>query len=99
MYRILGRDVEFLDSLRDHATSIFAGAALINSTPRPFKWVTAVAVSVTCRYLLRKVMKKCLPVVKKRLEDTAKLKADPTYDFTPPVSLPSHPPLIQDRIS
>jgi hypothetical protein len=84
---VKGRDETFLNDLRDHAMSIFAGAMLINASPKPLKPITGSLVGATCWYLRKKAMKGCLPFVKERLENTAKFKADPLYDWTPPVSL------------
>ena len=67
--------------------SIFAGAMLINASPKPLKPITGSLVGATCWYLRKKAMKGCLPFVKERLENTAKFKADSSFDWTPPVSL------------
>jgi hypothetical protein len=32
-------------------------------------------------------LKTCLPFVKERLAETAKLRANPSYNWTPPVSI------------
>jgi hypothetical protein len=88
--RMAGRDEEFLDDLGAHAACIFGGAIVINTMPKPLKAITGPLVGLTCSYMLRKVLRKCLPVVKDRLEKTAKWKVDPTYDFTPPVSPTAH---------
>lgn len=82
---MLGRDEEFLNSLRDHAMTVFIGAMAINATPSFLKFVPGLVVSLICRYQLRRTLKKCLPLVIERLENTAKLKADVSFNFTPPV--------------
>ncbi|KAH7072741.1 ent-kaurene oxidase [Paraphoma chrysanthemicola] len=80
----LCRDEQFLNDLRDHAMSIFAGAMLINASPRPLKPITGFLVGSNCWYLRRKAMKGCLPFVKERLDNTAKFKANPNCGWTPP---------------
>ncbi len=65
--------------------SIFAGAMLINASPKPLKPVTGFLVGSTCWYLRRKAMKGCLPFVTERLNATARFKADPKCGWTPPV--------------
>ncbi|KAI4691365.1 uncharacterized protein J4E84_003658 [Alternaria hordeiaustralica] len=80
----LCRDEQFLNDLRDHAMSIFAGAMLINASPKPLKPVTGFLVGSTCWYLRRKAMKGCLPFVTERLNATARFKADPKCGWTPP---------------
>lgn len=66
--------------------SIFAGAMLINASPKPLKPITGFLVGSTCWYLRRKAMKGCLPFVKERLDATAQFKANPKCGWTPPVS-------------
>jgi hypothetical protein len=83
----IGRNDKFLKDLRDHAMSIFAGAIVINSTPKILKPVTGTLVGWTTWFLFEKTLKTCLPFVKERLAETAKLKADPSYNWTPPVSV------------
>ena len=85
---IVGRDEQFLNDLRDHAMSIFAGAMLINATPKPLKPVTGALVGSTCWYLRRKAMQGCLPFVTERLNATAQFKADAKCGWTPPVGFP-----------
>jgi hypothetical protein len=82
-----GRDEQFLNDLRDHAMSIFAGAMLINASPKPLKPITGFLVGSNCWYLRRKAMKGCLPFVEERLNKTAEYKADAKCGWTPPVSL------------
>ena len=82
----IGRDEAFLDNLRDHAMSIFAGAMLINATPGPLKPVTGALVGANCWYLRRKALAGCLPFVTERLNKTAEYKADKDCGWTPPVS-------------
>lgn len=66
--------------------SIFAGAMLINASPKPLKPITGALVGTNCWYLRRKAMKGCLPFVKERLENTARFKAGEKSEWTPPVS-------------
>lgn len=79
--------MDFLARLRDHGMCLFMGALVINSTPRPFRFISGYLVGWTCYILLRRVAARCLPFVKERLAETAKLKAEPSYEWTPPVSV------------
>jgi hypothetical protein len=67
--------------------SIFAGAMLINASPKPLKIVTGFLVGSNCWYLRRKALKGCLPFVEERLDATARFKTDPKCGWTPPVGL------------
>ncbi len=77
----------FLDRLKDHAMGIFSSAILIGCTPGFLKPVTGLMASFFCKYFFNRAAKICLPFVKERLAQVAKLKSDPKYDWTPPVSL------------
>ncbi|KAI1822654.1 ent-kaurene oxidase [Xylaria intraflava] len=80
----LCRNPRFLDCLRDHAMSVFSGALLVSCTPWPLKNLSGIIAAMMCRYQFSRAVKICLPFVKKRLEETSKLKADSSYDWTPP---------------
>ncbi|KAI0404297.1 ent-kaurene oxidase [Xylaria palmicola] len=80
----LCRNPAFLDCLRDHAMSVFIGALLVNCTPWPLKSLSGIVVGMICKYKLNKAVEICMPFVKERLEHTAKLKADSSYNWTPP---------------
>ncbi|KAI0502860.1 ent-kaurene oxidase [Xylaria bambusicola] len=80
----LCRDPVFLDSLRDHAMSVFSGALLISCTPWPLKSLSGGIAAAMCKYQLKRALKICLPFVKDRLQKTAQSKADSAYDWTPP---------------
>lgn len=59
---------------------------VINATPRPIKFIPGTLVGWLCYFLFRRTLKLCLPVVKKRLENTARWKAGETLPWSPPVS-------------
>jgi cytochrome P450 len=80
----LCRNPEFLDALRDHAMGIFGSALVIGCTPNLFKPIPGAIAAATCQYLFRRAAKMSLPFIKERLDNTAKLKADPSFDWTPP---------------
>jgi hypothetical protein len=65
--------------------SLFMGAMTINATPKPLKGVSGVIVYLLCQYQLQRTLKKCLPLVAERLANTARLRADDSFSFTPPV--------------
>ncbi|KAI1204700.1 ent-kaurene oxidase [Annulohypoxylon truncatum] len=80
----LCRNEDFLTRLRDHAMCVFAGALIINSTPGPIRWISGYLIGWTSYFLFLRVCRVCLPFVKQRLENTAKLRLDPTFPWTPP---------------
>ncbi|KAH8688015.1 cytochrome P450 [Tricladium varicosporioides] len=80
----LCRDVQFLDSLRDHAMTMFVGALAVNGTPKLLRPVSGAIVSLLCAFRFNKTLRLCLPFIKERLENTAKAMADPTFSWTPP---------------
>lgn len=82
----LGRDIDFLQRLRDHALAIFLGGAAINATPKLIRPVIGCITGLLCEFLFKRALKKCMPVVKERLEKTAMLRSDPSYSWSPPVS-------------
>lgn len=83
-----GRDIEFLDRMTQHAMFMFGGAISVGMLPKTLQdWVAGPLLSVTMRFMSARVFRKSRPIVKDRLEKTATLKADPGYDWTPPVSL------------
>ncbi|KAI0200206.1 ent-kaurene oxidase [Astrocystis sublimbata] len=80
----LCRDVDFLQRLRDHALAIFLGGAAINATPELLRPVVGFVTGLLCEFLFRRALKKCLPVVRERLEKTTMLKSYPDYSWIPP---------------
>lgn len=66
--------------------ALFMGSIVIGSTPRLFRPLMGYIVGSVINLLLLRVLKHVLPVVKQRLEDTQKLKADPSHPWVPPVS-------------
>ncbi|KAI1076229.1 cytochrome P450 [Whalleya microplaca] len=63
---------------------VFAGAVLINSTPGPIRFISGYLVGWSSYLLFRRVARACLPFIKERLEQTAKLRADPGFSWVPP---------------
>lgn len=72
---------------------MFGGAIVINVTPKPFKFIVGNLVFLACSYYYRKAMRMSLPFVQERLDNTARLKADDSYPWTPPVF--THTPFPQ----
>lgn len=83
----IGRNMDFIQRVQAHSICFFLGAIVINSTPWPFKSLSGFTVGWVCYYHLQRVSAICLPVVKERLVDTARLREDPTYPWSPPVSI------------
>lgn len=81
----LGRVPEFLNRLKDHAMGIFGSALVIGCTPHMLKPIPGIVASYVCKYLFDRASQLCLPLVKERMEHMAKLKADGTYNWSPPV--------------
>lgn len=71
--------------MRDHAMTVFVGAMAIGATPSFVRPVSGKVVSWLCEYRFRKVLKLCLPFVKERLENTARVRSDAAFCWTPPV--------------
>ncbi|KAL3462037.1 cytochrome P450 [Aspergillus heterothallicus] len=80
----LCRDEALLNSLKNHGMSVFAGATIINCTPKPLKPIVGSVARVVCYYFSTRAAAKCLPLVKERLEHTARLKVDAAYAWRPP---------------
>ncbi|KAI7776583.1 hypothetical protein LA080_004788 [Diaporthe eres] len=81
----LCRDLDFLDRVADHALFLFGGAIGVGLFPVTLRnWVGGPILSIISQAMANRVFKKSRPVVTERLEKTAKLKADPDYDWTPP---------------
>ncbi|KAM4066397.1 cytochrome p450 [Hirsutella rhossiliensis] len=80
----LCRDVVFLDRLRDHAMSLFGGAIAMSCLPSALQRVFGPILMIVSRFMAERVMKRSRPIVRERLENTARLKADPDHEWTPP---------------
>lgn len=98
-FDLQGRNDEFLQCLQDHGMVMFGGALVINVTPKPFRFIVGNLVSLVCSYYYRKAMKFSLPFVQERLDNTARLKADDSYPWTPPVFIHLPPPPTQNNTS
>ncbi|KAI0435912.1 cytochrome P450 [Xylaria telfairii] len=80
----LCRDEKFLACLQRHAMSIFGGAILINSTPRVLKHITGVLVRWACSYFCRGALQISMPIVRGRVENTLRMKANASCEWNPP---------------
>ncbi|KAL4861664.1 cytochrome P450 [Aspergillus spectabilis] len=80
----LCRDEAFLQSLQHHGLAVFIGATAINATPRPLKWVIGTLVRLICYFCSKRAISRCLPLVKERLEHTARIKSDAEDPWVPP---------------
>ncbi|KAL4925061.1 cytochrome P450 [Aspergillus undulatus] len=80
----LCRDAQFLEGVKQHGLSVFAGATVINAAPKPFKHLVGGAVRLLCYYYSQRAARRCLPLVKERLEHTARLRLDTAYPWDPP---------------
>jgi hypothetical protein len=69
----IGRDEDFLGAMRDHATCVFGGAIVINAVPEILRPILGAGVKLACSYYYKKALKKCLPVVKDRVELTSRV--------------------------
>lgn len=83
--RNIGRDVKFLDRMKDHTMAIFMGALLLNCTPPPLHFVFGPVLTWVSGFFAERAMKRSRPFVKERLEKTAQFKAVPKFGWTPPV--------------
>lgn len=71
--------------MRDHSTVMFGGAIIINAAPEVLRPVVGTIIKWFCTYHYKKALKRCLPVVAKRVETTARLRDDPICDEVLPV--------------
>lgn len=84
-----GRDAEFLQSCQNHSLVLVAGAMAINGAPRLLQPIIGGLVWFVCAILFNTTMKRSKAVVQERLEKTAMLRAEPAYDWKPPVRYPA----------
>lgn len=61
----------------------------INGAPRLLQPIIGGLIWFVCAILFRTTMKRSKAVVQERLEKTAMLRADPAYDWKPPVRYPA----------
>lgn len=87
--QISGRDVVFLDRMKDHAMTIFAGALVLNCLPAALHPVFGPVLSWVSGFMERRAMKRSMPLVKGRLEQTARWKDEPDAGWVPPVRFPA----------
>ncbi|KAF7531947.1 hypothetical protein G7054_g8381 [Neopestalotiopsis clavispora] len=69
----LCRDEDFLGAMRDHATCVFGGAIVINAVPEILRPILGTGVKLACSYYYKKALKKCLPIVRDRVELTSRV--------------------------
>jgi hypothetical protein len=80
----LCRDDAFLERLGAHAMCMFGGSILISLTPGPVRWISGYTIGMMSWILFRRVTSIAQPVVEERLRNTARLREDTSYDWTPP---------------
>ncbi|KAI2603775.1 ent-kaurene oxidase [Hypoxylon sp. NC1633] len=77
-------DMEFLERLGTHAMVLFMGSIVISATPKPVRFITGHIIGWTIYFLLQRIMRIAVPVVQQRLDNTARLRADPSHPWVPP---------------
>jgi hypothetical protein len=82
----VGRDTEYIKRAQAHSMCVFFGAIVINSMPRPFRSVAGLIISWACYLALKRLSRVGLPIITERLAHTARLREEPYYPWTPPVS-------------
>ncbi|KAF1852233.1 cytochrome P450 [Cucurbitaria berberidis CBS 394.84] len=80
----LCRDIVFLDRMKDHAMTIFAGALVLNCFPKSLFPVFGPVLSLVSGFMEKRAMEKSMPVVEKRLVQTARWKSEPACEWAPP---------------
>lgn len=85
-----GRDLVFLDRLKAHALTIFSGAIATSCLPIMVQPIFGPVLSWVCTFMGERATRISKPFVKERLENTARLKADAKYSWTPPVRPPRY---------
>lgn len=81
----VGRDEDFLAAMRDHATCVFGGAIVINAVPEIVRPILGAGVKLACSYYYKKALKKCLPVVRDRVELTNRVVSEQASKVELPV--------------
>jgi hypothetical protein len=81
---LLCRNQAFLDRLGAHAMCMFGGSILISLTPWPLRWLSGYTIGMFSYFLFRRVTSIAQPVVEDRLRNTALLKDNPDFEWTPP---------------
>lgn len=66
----------------------FTGAFIISILPTFLQPVAGWAVAKFVNHQSNQAMSRAMPVIQDRLDKCAKLKADPLFDWTPPVRQP-----------
>lgn len=69
--------------------STFTGAFVISILPTFLQPVAGWAVAKIVNHQSNQAMSRAMPVIQDRLDKSAKLKADPLFDWTPPVRYPA----------
>ncbi|OAL53555.1 cytochrome P450 [Pyrenochaeta sp. DS3sAY3a] len=69
-------DIVFLDRMKDHAMTIFAGALLLNCVPKILHPIFGPLLSLASAIMGHRAMKRSLPIVKERLALTEKWNAE-----------------------
>lgn len=92
IHPLVGRNVAFLGSLRDHGMITFLGALMISATPRFLRPITGTLIGWACEFAFLRAKWLCMPFIKERLANTARAIKDPGFCWTAPVSycLPIH---------
>ena len=80
-----GRDVVFLNRMKDHATTVFAGALILNCFPSFSHSLMGLVFSRIVGFLANRAMVRSLPLVEGRLAQTSQWKAEPHCGWEPPV--------------
>ena len=66
-------------------TCVIFGAMVINATPRLLQPLTGASVGWCLKYLVARCLNKCLPVIKERLDKTAQMRNDASFNWQAPV--------------
>lgn len=89
----VGQDIVFLDKMKDHALTIFAGALVLNCFPASLYPVLGPLLSWVSGFMGNRAMKRSLPVVEARLKQTPRWKAESDDSWKLPVRVISpYPP-------
>ncbi|KAI1412115.1 cytochrome P450 [Hypoxylon sp. FL1857] len=79
----LCRDEKFLQAMQDHSSVMFGGAILINATPKLVRPVTGTLIRLLCKLFYGRALRRCLPFVAKRVDDTRRARETGSNQILP----------------
>ena len=85
MFAEKGRNEVFLEEARKYAMSILGGALVIRILPNFLIPVVGRLVGLKCKWQAYKVESAIRPIIRERLDNAKRKKADSSFEWKPPV--------------